>query len=228
MTLMNRIMNSLLKLGIRLLFKVDDSELKQIPQSGPMIIIANHITFYEAPIYYLFLRPRRTIALAKKELWNSFVTRKLMEWWETIPVVRGAMDREAMRKSFQVLDEGNFFCVAPEGTRSRSGKLKQGKAGTAFIAIKKPVPILPIAHYGIQQFSRNIRRLRRTRFVFRVGQPFVIKESRRFSSEERQQITDEMMRRLAQLLPEDMRGYYADSMDEPFICTEEVPETESE
>lgn len=222
MTLMNRLTNALLKTAIRILCKVDDSELKKVPQKGPMIIIANHISFYEAPIIYLYLRPRRTIALAKKELWDSFATRKLMEWWESIPINRGSMDREALRKSFQVLDDGDFFCIAPEGTRSRTGQIQRGKEGTAFIATKKDAPILPVAHFGIENFTKNIKRLRRTPVTFKVGKPFVITEKRRFSAQERQQISDEMMRRLASLLPEHMQGYYKDSIHDEYRFTREV------
>jgi 1-acyl-sn-glycerol-3-phosphate acyltransferase len=101
--------------------------------------------------------------------------------------------------------------------------LIQGKAGTSFIAAKSGVPILPIANWGIENYTKNIKRLRRTRVNFKVGTPFVIStEKKRFSAEERQQITDEMMIRIAELLPESYRGFYAERVGEARQFTADV------
>ncbi len=183
-------------------------------------MIVNHVSNLEGPLMYLFMRPRKTIALAKRELWEHPVMRKLMQWWETIPIDRTGMDRAAMDECFAVIKRGDILCLAPEGTRSKHGMLQQGKDGVGYIAGKALVPILPVSHYGIEDFSRNIKRLRRTSVTITVGKPFVIElGGRRLSSDVRQAITDEMMRRLAETLPEAYRGFYADRMDEPYTFT---------
>jgi 1-acyl-sn-glycerol-3-phosphate acyltransferase len=218
---MNRITNAVFRTLLRIVCKLDTRELKaQVPMTGPMIIVTNHIGVLEGPILYLFLRPRDTIALAKQELWGHWFTRKIMSWWEAIPVNRDGMDREAMNACFRTLDESKMLCIAPEGTRSKDGRLQEGKAGTGFIAFKKQVTILPVANYGIEQLGENLRRFRRTPVIFKVGTPFsIISDKRRLSPEERQQITDEMMIRIARLMPEQYHGFYADRIDEQFIFT---------
>ena len=217
------LVNALFRTLLRITCRLDISELKRVPAEGPMIIIVNHVSSIEGPLLYTFMRPRRTIALGKIELWEKLFTRKLMQWWEVIPVHRGETDMQAMKQCFEVLDKGDFLCIAPEGTRSNKAKLLQAKSGTSFIALKKRVPILPIAHYGIEDFSKNIRRLKRTPVIVRVGKPFeLVLEKNRYTAEERQEMTDEMMRRIACMLPEQYRGYYTDSMDSPFIYTREI------
>lgn len=223
MTLANRIGNFLIKGLLHIGCKLDTAELNKLPAKGPMIIITNHISFLEAPILYLFMQPRRTIALGKTELWESFATRTLMNWWECIPVKRGEADRKALKECFAVLDKGDFLCIAPEGTRSPEGTLQRGHAGTSFIAIKKQVPILPVVHIGIENFPKNIKKLKRTPVSIRTGKPFILTlEKQRLNAVERQDITDEMMRRMAVLLPKKNQGYYADKIDLPWKYTREM------
>jgi 1-acyl-sn-glycerol-3-phosphate acyltransferase len=223
MTIANRITNAVLRGIFSLTCKIDRSQFDPVPENGPFILVINHLSALEAPLLYLFLRPRRTIALAKKELWGNAFTRKIMQWWECIPLDRDGMDRQALNEGFRVLKNSDILCIAPEGTRSPDNMLIEGKAGTSFIASKSGVPILPIANWGIEDFTKNIKRLRRTRVHFKVGTPFVIKtDKKRFSAEERQQITDEMMIRIAELLPESYRGFYAERIGEPRQFTADV------
>ncbi|NQT58979.1 MAG: 1-acyl-sn-glycerol-3-phosphate acyltransferase [Bacteroidetes bacterium] len=222
MTLANRIGNVIIKGLMHISCKLDVKELQKVPKNGPIIIMANHVSFMEAPILYLFMQPRRTIALGKTELWESAVTRTLMNWWECIPVKRGEIDMKSIKECFAVLDKGDFLCIAPEGTRSPKGTLNRGQAGTSFIAIKQQVPMLPVVHIGLENFSKNIKKLKRTPVKICVGKPFtLILGKKRFNSEERQDITDEMMRRMAALLPVENQGFYADTMHLPWKYTQE-------
>ena len=68
---------------------------------------------------------------------------------------------------------------------------------------------MPIAHWGGENFKNNIKRLKRTDFHVRVGEPFKLDaRGERVTREVRQQMVDEMMYRLAALLPENYRGAY--------------------
>ena len=217
---MNRIANSFFRGLLRVTCRLDREELKKVPHTGPMIIITNHINVLEGPMLYLFMRPRNTIAMAKQELWNHAFTKRIMEWWECIPVNRGMLDRDAMNACFRVLDDEDLLCIAPEGTRSPDGRLQQGKAGTGFIAAKKRVPILPIANFGMEDYLKNFKRLKRTPVSIRVGKPFMVTiDKKRLSAEERQRLTDEMMIRLAKLMPDSYHGFYASMIDKPLTMT---------
>lgn len=217
MRIIHALCNGIIKLILIIFCKIERKELEKIPLAGPYVLVANHINFLEAPILYLFLRPRRTIALGKAELWEKRSTAFLMKLWEVIPIKRGAADFAGMRKALDVLREGHFLCLAPEGTRSRTGKLKRGKAGAVLLAQKGDVPILPVAHWGGERLGENLKRFRRTRISIRVGDPLVIrKDARRADSEGRQQIADEIMTSLARLMPREYHGYYQDKTEEPF------------
>ena len=83
--------------------------------------------------------------------------------------------------------------------------------GTAIVALHSGAPIVPIAHWGGEVYLKNLKRLKRTDFHIRVGEPFKINVSGvKVNGEIRQQIVDDMMYELAKLLPEEYRGEYSD------------------
>lgn len=210
MTFRERIVNAVVAGFFRITSKVTVEGLENVPEQGPGIIIANHTSFYEGPLFYIIFRPRRTIALAKKELWGKWATRNVMEAWQSIPVDRAGVDMKAIRSCFNVLDEGNFLCIAPEGTRSLDGKLKRAKPGTTFFASRKGVPIYPVVIWGIREMGMNLKKWRRSDIHIRIGRPFLVEQEGRLGSGDRQQMADDMMCRLAELLPEELRGHYSD------------------
>ena len=223
MSLAKRFVNGVLRTFFRLFFKIDRSELVKVPQTGPLMMIVNHTSVFEGPLLYVFLQPRPMHALAKKELWNNPITRYLMNLWESIPVDRGNVSRQAMDAIFEVLDKGEIFAIAPEGTRSKDGALKRGKGGIAFIAYKNLTPMVPIAVTGFENFKRNLFRLRRTKITIKVGEVFQpIRHAGRLDSEGRQTLADEMMVRIASLMDGSHKGYYK-SYDSTFTLTEASP-----
>jgi 1-acyl-sn-glycerol-3-phosphate acyltransferase len=112
----------------------------------------------------------------------------------------------------EALDNRYIIGIAPEGKRSRDGSMRQAHPGVALLTSRKRIPIYPVVHWGFVDFLPCLKRLRRARVVFRVGEPFYVKQggSERPSSKQLREITDEMMYRLAALLPERLRGYYSD------------------
>jgi len=101
--------------------------------------------------------------------------------------------------------------IAPEGTRSRTGVLGRGKAGVAVLAHRAGVPIWPVAHWGGEDFWRNLKRFRRTPVSVRVGPPFLIEPLGSMTKTVRQEVADEIMGRIALLMPEKYRGPYAET-----------------
>jgi len=83
--------------------------------------------------------------------------------------------------------------------------------GTVIIALHSGAPIIPIVHWGGEVYLKNLKRLKRTDFHIRVGDPFKLNvEGVKVTSEIRKQIVDEMMYEIAKLLPEEYRGVYSD------------------
>ncbi|MGE4584125.1 MAG: lysophospholipid acyltransferase family protein [Sphaerochaeta sp.] len=209
MNIAKPIINVLLRTYFRLFFRIDRSELKNVPTTGPLLMMVNHTSNLEGPMLYAFLQPRNMRAIAKQELWDHRFMAYLMNLWGSIPVDRQNMGRSTMDACFKVLDDGAILAIAPEGTRSKDGTLQQGKGGIAFIAHKKDAPMISVAVMGFEQYKHNIRRLRRTKITIRVGECFeIIQKGGRIDADTRQALADEIMLRLASLMPEEKRGFY--------------------
>lgn len=203
--------NTTVKCLTRALCRVDDSQLARVPARGPLILAANHVNFLEVPLVLTHLQPRPITGFAKAETWDNPAMAWLFDLWGAIPLRRGEADVEALRRGLDVLRAGKILAVAPEGTRSGTGILRQGYAGIVMLALRSGAPILPLVVYGGEDLRRNLRRLRRTEFRIIVGNPFHLEPGRRGATRAlRQQMTDEIMYQLAALLPPAYRGHYAD------------------
>jgi 1-acyl-sn-glycerol-3-phosphate acyltransferase len=225
MKIRERIINAVIAAAFKIACKLDVQGVESIPDSGPAILITNHTSLFEGPLYYVMLRPRRTIALAKIELWDHFATRIIMEAWGSIPVKRKGMDMKAIRDCFNVLDEGHFLCIAPEGTRSKTGALKEAMPGTTFFATRQGVPIYPMVQWGLRELPANLKRLKRTSVHIRFGEPFTVEKpgGGKLSAADREVMANEMMYRLADLLPEEFRGHYSDNSKRSEIYIKSFP-----
>jgi len=210
MQIARTVMNTVIRMGTSALCRIEYLPLKDVPQCGPLILVSNHIGSLEVPLLFVHLQPRRMIGLAKIETWDSRFMGWLFDLWEAIPVHRGEADLEAVRRCLDVLKAGDMLAVTPEGTRSRSGRLLRAQPGIALLALRSGVPILPIAHWGGENFSSNLKHLRRTDFHVRVGKPFVVYAGgQKVTARVRQAIADEIMGQIAALLPEEYHGEYA-------------------
>lgn len=200
-----------IRLGLGILCRIDAADIRKIPARGPLIVYSNHTGSLEVPMLYELLYPRPATGWAKVESWDTPFLNWLFSLWNIIPVRRGEVDMGALRKALQALQAGYIFGLAPEGTRSRTGKLIRARAGAVTLATLSGAPLYPIAHWGGENFMENLRRLKRTDFHLRVGDPFRIEtDGKKISGEMRQEIADEMMIRLALLMPPEYRGEYAD------------------
>ncbi len=195
----------------RLICRIDDQSLDRVPNQGPLILVCNHINFLEVPLMYTHLQPRPVTGFAKSETWENPLLAPLFDLWGAIPLQRGKADLGALRVGLQALEQGKIVAVTPEGTRSGDGRLRKGHPGIVFLAQHSSAPILPLVYYGSEAFHQNFRRLRRTDFHIRIGEPFcVVIPTKRITHAMRQAVTDEIMYQLARLLPAQYRGYYSD------------------
>jgi 1-acyl-sn-glycerol-3-phosphate acyltransferase len=210
MSLAARVVNGLVRQCTDVLCRVDAPDLDRVPSRGPLIVVANHINFIEIPVLYTRLLPRPMTSLAKSETWDNPFLGWLFDLWRVIPLERDSADRAALSAALDYLDKGYILAVAPEGTRSGDGRLQRGNPGVTFLALHSNAPILPIVYYGSERLRDNLRRLRRTDFHIRVGQPFFLDTGgARPSRRTRGLMTDEIMYQMAALLPPHYRGAYA-------------------
>jgi 1-acyl-sn-glycerol-3-phosphate acyltransferase len=206
-----RIINTALKSLTRLLCRIDDKQLARIPTQGPLILATNHVNFLEVPIVYTHLQPRPVTGFAKAETWDNRLMGWLFDQWQAIPIQRGEADVAALRSGLKALSDGQILAVAPEGTRSGDGILRQGHPGIVLIALRSGAPILPMAVHGAERFWSNFKKFKRTDFFLEVGRPFNLRNlSGTISRDQRREMLNEIMYQLAALLPPAYRGMYSD------------------
>ena len=200
------------KLGLDIMCRIDSRELSKVPQNGPLIYYTNHTGTVEAPIMFTHLQPRpKVTGYSKVENFDNWFLNLIFSLWDIIPLRRGEVDMEAMRKGIEALKNGYILGIAPEGTRSKDGKLQRAHGGMVMLALHSGTPLQPAAHWGGEDFGSNLKHLKRTNFTIRVGPIFYLDpHGEKVTKEIRQAMTDEMMYELAKLLPEDLRGEYAD------------------
>jgi 1-acyl-sn-glycerol-3-phosphate acyltransferase len=133
----------------------------------------------------------------------------LFTLWGAIPIRRGEADMKALNQSLTVLKQGAILGISPEGTRNKTGVLLRARPGIITLALHSNAPLIPIAHWGGENFRDNLKRLRRTDFHIRVGRIFTLEShNEKVTKVVRQQMVDEIMYQLAGLMPEEYRGAY--------------------
>jgi 1-acyl-sn-glycerol-3-phosphate acyltransferase len=203
------LVNVIIRALFRLLCRLDVAELKRIPRSGPAILVMNHINFLEAPLVAAFVASPKLAALSKKENLNNPFYGSFAGLWNAIPIDRGGVDTESFNRCLDWLGKDGMLGLAPEGTRSRNGVLRLGKAGVAVLAQRAAVPVWPVAHFGTEDFWKNLKAFKRTPISFRVGQPYMIEPAGSMTKTVRQEVADEIMVSIAKLMPEQYHGPYA-------------------
>lgn len=212
MTWFYHLANAFFRLAFRVLLDYRVRGLEKVPREGPLIVAMNHASFMDPLMIGAFI-PRHVTMMGKVELFRKPIFGLLVRLYGAFPVRRGEGDLQAVRRSLEVLQAGGALLLAPEGTRSKDGTLQRGKEGTALMALRTDATIVPVAIWGPKHLWKNLARLRRTKTEMVVGEPFRLESpTPRPRREELRELTDEIMRRIAVLMPPELRGAYADQV----------------
>ncbi|MTI61103.1 MAG: 1-acyl-sn-glycerol-3-phosphate acyltransferase [Firmicutes bacterium] len=134
------------KLYFKLAYKFKINGQNNIPENGPFVVMANHITLFDPPIVACSLEHRKTVHfMAKQELFKNPLFGYILKKVGAFPVKRGRADKGAIRKAFNILENRGVLGIFPEGSRQKPGKLGRAKSGSVMIPIKMKVPILPMS-----------------------------------------------------------------------------------
>jgi 1-acyl-sn-glycerol-3-phosphate acyltransferase len=210
---MRKFLRGLIRLVFHLIAKIDVINVENVPASGGFVIATNHIGIIDiAMFHYQFDRYDMFIPVAEKWEkvgWIRFLGKNL----NFLFVDRFNPDLKALRKMIGLMEAGNALVIAPEGTRSRTGALIEGKPGVAYLAARSGFPVIPVAITGTEDkvILGNVKRFRKSPVTLTAGKPFVIPPLPRENRDEAlQAATDEIMCQIAAILPERYRGVYAE------------------
>lgn len=203
----------LLRAVLTLLTRWEVVGRERFPKEGPVLLVANHLKAADPPILGA-AAPRRVTFMAKQELFDAPVIGVLARWYGAFPVRRFDADLRALRRAQETLKQGGVVGMFPEGTRSGGRGLGPGQPGSALIALRTGAPVVPAAITGTEVVTLPSifwKLLRRPRIRIVLGEPFRLEADGRLTAEQVQQATDEVMRRIAALLPEQYRGVYREA-----------------
>jgi len=177
----------------------------RVPKVGGYILVANHVNWKDPP-WIEFALGRAIRYMGKRELFEVPVIGYVLRSIGAFPVRRGEVDRGALHMAESVIEAGQPLGFFPEGHRSESGALIRGRNGVGYVALRTNAPIILIAVVGTKR--ARLGAFWRRDILLRVGEPFRASD---LGSNDAQIATDVIMRRLAELLPDEMRGVYRDA-----------------
>ena len=207
----HKLLRLIIRIVLGLIARVEIVGAKNLPVGG-FIVAANHVGRLDAALaYYVLDRPDIIMVVAEKYK-KYAIFRWLVKLTNGMFVDRYNADIHAIRETLRRLDQGQVFTITPEGTRSKSGNLIEARPGGIFLAWKARVPILPVAITGTEDaiVKERLKHFKRLHIKIAVGPAFTLPPTDGMNRDAlMQEFTDEVMCRIAALLPEGRRGAYA-------------------
>ena len=193
------------------------SGVENIPRQGPCLLVFNQMSLFDTPLLSVLVPRRDVTGLVARDYRRNPVYRLLVECGGGMWIRRATGDRAALEAGLAALKRGWVVGISPEGRRSRTGGLVQGKPGPAFLARRSGAPIVPVAFVDTDKLAAAWRRFNRPTIEIRVGEPFRLPGPGGGSRKQhRRDDTDRIMCHIAALLPPRYRGVYA---EHPYLST---------
>jgi 1-acyl-sn-glycerol-3-phosphate acyltransferase len=204
----------LIRFLLRTLTHIEVRGRENIP-SGNFIIASNHIGLVDAFLPFYIIDNTNLVLLVGEKWENNWITRWLGRGLNFLFVDRFNPDLKAIRAVISRMKKGEILVITPEGTRSKVGYLIEGKPGVSYLAAKLGYPIIPVGISGSfdKIFFGQLKRLHRPHVIVGIGPVFSLPPlpTEALNRDEALQAdTDEIMCRIAALIPQDQRGFYAD------------------
>jgi 1-acyl-sn-glycerol-3-phosphate acyltransferase len=139
-----RVCCGIVRFLIFFLWRWDVKGLENFPAEGPVIVVANHISYWD-PVLIACALPRQVFFMGKKEIFSIPVLGCLLKSIGVFPVDRLNPDRGTIRHTRELLQQGQVVGIFPEGTRSKTGLLLSPSTGAAYFATRTGTQVCPMA-----------------------------------------------------------------------------------
>ncbi|MBK9189841.1 MAG: 1-acyl-sn-glycerol-3-phosphate acyltransferase [Phycisphaerales bacterium] len=136
---------------MRLLFGVTIEGMENLPRTGPVLIVSNHESYIDPPLYGSMIDTRPLTFVARSGLFGF----KPFGWFigalNAIPLREKESDIVAIKALVKRLEEGGAVLIFPEGSRSPDGRMTEFKRGAALLLRKSKCDVLPAAVDGAHE-----------------------------------------------------------------------------
>tara|TARA_B100002051_G_C16442644_1_gene489711 strand:- start:25 stop:678 length:654 start_codon:yes stop_codon:yes gene_type:complete len=201
--------NFLQKLTLSAFSNYEVKGQENIPPVGPLLIVSNHMSDIDPSMLAVAI-PRRLRFLAKRSLFVGFPVSQLLSSYGAYPLNRQKSDIKAIKWAKEHLSSNGTIVIFPEGTRD-GGSLISGKQGVARLIQMTGSTILPVGLTGTERFKSVLRVFNPTgEITVNIGTPFSLPTLEgKITDDLMKSMTDMIMMRIAELLPEEYRGVYS-------------------
>lgn len=199
----------LIRLGTRVLMgavaRVTVEGAEHLIRPSGYILASNHLCSWDPPFILSITPPRPKLTVLAAAKWQKVAPLRLIfDAMDAIYLRQGDADRGALKAALALLKAGGTIGMSPEGTRSRTGGLIRARSGVAWLALRSNTAVVPVAIWGMEKIHRELGRLRRAEIHARVGPAITFDPDLTAET-----ATEQLMRAIAAMLPEEYRGVYA-------------------
>ena len=203
-------LRSLLRFLFSLLSRQDIQGIEHLPLQGGCLLVTNHFSRLDPPLIFTLIEREDATGLVADKYLNNPVIHWIVNQVNGIWINRETADFQALRTAVNYMQAGGMLGIAPEGTRSQNGEMLPAKTGAAYLVDRARVPIVPVGVWGTEVAANQMLRLKRPILHVRIGAAFNLPPvERRHRDVDLQRNTDEIMCRIAALLPTRYHGAYA-------------------
>jgi len=207
-----RTLRSIIRFVMKIIADIEIHGADKVP-AGDFIAAANHLGRLDTAALLCAIDREDIIMPVAEKYKNHPLYGAIGRAANAIWLNRFDADFAALRHILDRMKEGGLLVIAPEGTRSKTEALQDGRLGVAFLAAKSGYPVMPVAVIGTEDRAvlNNLKHFRRSKIIIRGGDPFIIEIPKGKGREQAmREATDEIMCQIGALLPEKYRGVYAE------------------
>src|SRR6185436_3111552 len=170
-----RTLRSIVRFFMKLIADIEINGIDKLPE-GNVIVAANHLGRLDTAALLAILDREDIIMPVAEKYKNHPLYGAIGRAANAIWLNRFEADYSALRQILDRMKDGGMLVIAPEGTRSKTEALQEGKMGVAFLAGKSGYPVLPVAITGTEDRGvvQNLKHFRRSKIVVRAGDTFKI------------------------------------------------------